>query len=79
MELEGHHQLQHKIVTPKIEVQSTSPVQVIKTEKLLKSLEAIAKVGFSPSYLGQYIRNPIEFYNYKILGLKQPNNLEEII
>ena len=29
--------------------------------------------------MGQYIRNPIEFYNHKILGLKQPNNLEEII
>ena len=79
MELEGHHQLQHKIVTPKIEILSPSPLQVTKTEKLLKSLETIAKAGFSPSSLGQYIRNPIEFYNHKILGLKQPNNLEEII
>ena len=35
--------------------------------------------GFSPSSLGQYIRNPIDFYNYKILGLEQPNDIEETI
>lgn len=29
--------------------------------------------------MGQYIRNPIDFYNYKVLGLKQPNDIEETI
>ena len=45
----------------------------------MAQLKSMASEGFSPSSLGQYIRNPIDFYNYKILGLKQPNDLEETI
>ena len=45
----------------------------------LESLQALAKQGLSPSSLGQYIRNPIDFYNQKILGLKENNALEETV
>ena len=39
----------------------------------------MAAKGFSPSSLSQYIRNPIDFYNQKILGVKAENLLEETI
>ena len=79
MHLEDCHQLKHKKVAPKISIQKGSPAKVIKTPGLLEELKSIAKEGFSPSSLGQYIRNPIDFYNYKVLGLKQPNDIEETI
>ena len=79
MELENHHQLKHKMVAPKISTQNASLAKVSKTSDLLDTLKSIAQDGFSPSSLGQYIRNPIDFYNFKVLGLKQPNNLEETI
>ncbi|MGB0186097.1 MAG: PD-(D/E)XK nuclease family protein [Flavobacteriaceae bacterium] len=79
MQLENCHQLKHKMVAPKISIQKASAAKVIKTPDLLDALKSIAKEGFSPSSLGQYIRNPIDFYNYKVLGLKQPNDIEETI
>ena len=71
--------MKHHVVVPKISMQNTKLQTVSKTAQLLDQLKSIAKEGFSPSSLGQYIRNPIDFYNYKILGLKQPNDLEETI
>jgi hypothetical protein len=79
MQLENRHQLKHKMVAPKISIQKASLAKISKTPDLLDALKSIAKEGFSPSSLGQYIRNPIDFYNYKVLGLKQPNDLEETI
>ena len=39
----------------------------------------MAAKGFSPSSLSQYIRNPIDFYNQKILGVKADILLEETV
>ena len=79
LELEDHHQCRHQILTPKVPKISTSPLLVKKTKPILESLQALAERGLSPSSLGQYIRNPIDFYNQKILGLKENNDLEETI
>ena len=40
-------------------------------------LEKIALKGFSPSSLTQYIRNPLDFYTQKILGLYESEEVEE--
>ncbi len=77
LELDGHHQCHYQILTPKVPKIDTSPFVVKKTKVILESLQALAKQGLSPSSLGQYIRNPIDFYNQKILGLKDNNALEE--
>ena len=79
LELDGHHQCHHQILTPKVPKIDTSPFVVKKTKGILESLQALAKQGLSPSSLGQYIRNPIDFYNQKILGLKENNALEETV
>ena len=79
LQFEGLHNLTHQIVVPKISMQNLKPQEVIKTPQIIEQLKSIAVEGFSPSSLGQYIRNPIDFYNYNILGIEQPNELEESI
>lgn len=79
MQLEDRHELKHKRITPKISIQKKSQARVKKTPELINTLKVVAKDGFSPSSLGLYIRNPIDFYNYKVLGLTPPNDLEETI
>ena len=79
LDLDGHHQCHHQILTPKVPKNDTSPFVVKKTKVIFESLQALAKQGFSPSSLCQYIRNPIDFYNQKILGLKKNNAFEETV
>jgi len=79
LQFEGLHNLTHHVVVPKISMQNLKLQEVIKTPQIIEQLKSIAVEGFSPSSLGQYIRNPIDFYNYKILGIEQPNELEETI
>ena len=49
------------------------------TPEIISKLKSVAAKGFSPSSLSQYIRNPIDFYNQKILGVKEDILLEETI
>ena len=79
LEFNAHYQCHHQILTPKVPKIDTSPIVVKKTKLILESLQVLAKEGLSPSSLGQYIRNPIDFYNQKILGLKENNALEETV
>jgi superfamily I DNA/RNA helicase len=47
------------------------PIEVIKTQPILYRLEEIATgKGFSPSALTNYLRNPIQFYYQRILGVR---------
>ena len=79
LELENIHHINHQILTPMITSLDNSLTSVKKTEDILEKLRFLAHNGFSPSSLGQYIRNPIDFYNHKILGLEESNELEETI
>ena len=79
LELENIHHINHQILTPMITSLDNSLASVKKTEDILEKLRFLAHNGFSPSSLGQYIRNPIDFYNHKILGLEESNELEETI
>jgi ATP-dependent helicase/DNAse subunit B len=42
-------------------------------------LKEITTVGFSPSALTSYIRNPIQFYFQKILRIREVEEVEENI
>lgn len=54
------------------------PIEVIKTQPILDRLEGIAtKKGFSPSSLTNYLRNPIQFYYQRILGVRENDEVEE--
>jgi hypothetical protein len=54
------------------------PIEVIKTQPILYRLEEIATIkGFSPSSLTNYLRNPIQFYYQRILGVRENEEVEE--
>ncbi|MDG1926360.1 MAG: PD-(D/E)XK nuclease family protein [Flavobacteriaceae bacterium] len=48
----------------------------IKTKAVLEQLNEMAKEGFSPSSLTQYIRNPYLFYEQRMLKIKPLDTLE---
>ena len=79
LEFEGQHTLDHKIIIPKTPQVVSQLLTINKSPEIISKLNMVAAKGFSPSSLSQYIRNPIDFYNQKILGIKVESNLEETI
>ncbi len=79
LEIEGIHDLKQTIVSPRTPQIVTKLNVVSKTDDVLLKIQSLAKKGFSPSSLTSYIRNPIDFYYQKILGIKEPDNVEEAV
>jgi hypothetical protein len=79
LEIEKFHPIKHYIVSPKVPSIQPSLKVIKKTEAVLIALKSIAEKGFSPSSLTNYIRNPIDFYNEKVLGIKSYDEVEETV
>jgi len=79
LEIEGIHNINHVIASPDVPIIEKKLQQITKTPLVLEKLEALANKGFSPSSLTNYIRNPLDFYYEKILGIKQFEDVEENI
>ena len=79
LELEGIHEINHKIITPQVPIIENALNTVKKNDALQKQLIEVAKAGFSPSSLTNYIRNPIDFYYQKVLKIKDHDNVEETV
>jgi len=50
---------------------------VDKTPSLMKRLEEMAAKGFSPTALIQYLKDPVDFYYERVLGLKPEEQIQE--
>jgi hypothetical protein len=79
MEVEGVHKVEHLVYTP-----SNHPIKSVqsiiqKTPNVISKLKDVATKGFSPSSLSNYIRNPIDFYSQKVLGIKEYEEVEETV
>ncbi len=79
MEIENIHNLKQYIVGPKTPKIISNLNVIPKTEDILNSIQVLATKGFSPSSLTNYIRNPLDFYYQKILGIKEQNDVEETV
>lgn len=79
LELEGIHNIKHQIITPKVPVIKNTPNVIKKSDRLMQDVFEVAKNGFSPSSLTNYMRNPIDFYYQKILKIKEYENVEETV
>ena len=79
LELENIHTINHRIVTPQVPNFNTELKEIIKTKTVLNQLKTIAGEGFSPSSLTNYIRNPLDFYYQKLLGIKDLEDVEETV
>jgi len=79
LEVEGVHNIQHEIVTPVTPKILNTLKSIPKTDDIISTLKFLAKKGLSPSSLTNYIRNPLDFYYKKILGIEDFNDVEETI
>ena len=79
LQLEGVHQINHQIIAPQVPVIKPPLNEIYKTTELLNQIIEVAKQGFSPSSLTNYIRNPIDFYYQKILKIKEHDDAEETV
>ncbi|TNJ47172.1 PD-(D/E)XK nuclease family protein [Tamlana fucoidanivorans] len=79
LELENLHQINHQIVAPLVPKIEKTLKTIKKTTALKEALIQLAKQGFSPSSLTNYIRNPIDFYYQSVLKIKDYNTVEETV
>lgn len=79
MEVESIHKINHTVVSPSVPVVEKKLKQISKTEAIVSKLKVLSSKGFSPSSLTNYVRNPIDFYYEKILGIKTFEDVEENI
>ena len=79
LEIENKHDINHVLVSPTVPAIPTKLKHIKKTEAVLQQLKIIAGQGFSPSSLTNYIRNPMDFYYEKVLGIKMFEEIEETV
>lgn len=79
LETENIHNIKHQIVSADIPTYSNELEVIKKTEAVQLKIKQLAQRGFSPSSLTNYIRNPIDFYYDKILGIREIDLVEETI
>lgn len=66
-------------ISPKVKTEKTEVKKIEKTAEIISILEEVAKKGFSPSALTNYLYNPYQFYTQKILKLSEYNEVEETV
>lgn len=79
LEIENIHNINHSIATSQVPKLNQKLQVVKKTPQVLEQIQRMAAKGFSPSSLTNYIRNPIDFYIEKILGITNFEDVEEHI
>lgn len=79
VEKQDKHILTHEIYNAVLPEKAHQLMIIPKSELVMKRLKEIAEIGFSPSALTSYIRNPIQFYFQKILRIKEVEEVEENI
>jgi hypothetical protein len=67
------------IVSPIVQQSKFPEIEIEKTPEILKKLKEVFENGISPSALATYIYNPVSFYEQKVLGIKEDNEVEETI
>lgn len=74
------HTLTPKIYNAELPTKAYEPMEVSKTDSVIARLKEIATViGFSPSALTGYLRNPMQFYFQRILRIRETDEVEENI
>jgi hypothetical protein len=79
VEKQPKHTLTHEIYNAVLPETAYKPMVIEKSESVMLRLKEIAAVGFSPSALTSFIRNPIQFYFQKILRIREVEEVEENI
>lgn len=72
-----HPQINQIIVSPVVTNNPVKLFEVKKTPEIIEKIKDKFKNGISPSALATYVRNPLEFYQRYVLGIKELEELEE--
>ncbi len=79
LERQPMHTIKHSLLAPEVPAVSRQLREVKKTPAIMQRLQDLAAKGFSPSALTTYIRNPLDFYKQYILGVREPEEMEETV
>jgi hypothetical protein len=79
VETQKSHNLTHQIYNANLPTVQDNTKFIKKSKLVQDRLKELASLGFSPSALTSYIRNPFEFYLQKILKIKPLDEVEENI
>lgn len=79
MQIEAIHNLNQKVVAPKLPRIQSTPFSVAKNDAIIGKLQVLSQKGLSPSSLLTYIRDPLQFYIEKVLGIKEYDEVEETV
>lgn len=79
IEYESNHEIDKKIAIPRFITESYESLQIKKTPTVMGALERWIQNGISASSLSSYLRNPVEFYQQQILGVKDFEDAEETV
>lgn len=79
VEKQVNHTITNEIYNAVLPEVAYQPLVIPKSESVMTRLKEIATLGFSPSALTSYIRNPIDFYFQKILHIREVEEVEENI
>ncbi|MCV6631249.1 MAG: PD-(D/E)XK nuclease family protein [Flavobacteriaceae bacterium] len=74
-----HSKIQHQIWSPDFETQTSRLQHIPKSKAQLQALDKVCEKGISASALTTYVRNPIDFFNRYLLGIRQSDTVEETI
>ena len=73
----NQHTIVHEQLESVYEQVTKNPKTATKTDEVVARLKEVATEGISPSSLVQYIRNPYDFYEQRLLGIKERPSLEK--
>lgn len=80
IERSKNHSLKHETYSAYLPEKAYEPIEVSKSELLNRRLKVVASErGFSPSSLSTFLRNPIQFYMQRLLGIREVEEVEESV
>lgn len=71
--------IKHKTLEANIPNYPLQLQKISKTESIISQVKDLFQKGLSPSALGTYIYNPLDFYRQKILKIKEVTDVEETV
>ena len=71
--------VRHSLAAPIAGTVPQNNTDIHKSRDVLDTLQARAADGFSPTALGRYVADPMEFYRKNLLGIRESDELEETI
>ncbi|MFV8225404.1 PD-(D/E)XK nuclease family protein [Christiangramia aquimixticola] len=81
LEIDGrkNHTISYSLISPKVPSFKKELRKVEKTPEMMRQIASLATSGFSPSALTTYMRNPLDFYQQYVLGVRDQDEVEETV